>query len=193
MTGEQGASYCARLALGEFPEAYSVDLGAYKGGNPTYAVYGGFGYGDPNDGEMISSALPYAVGGSTAPSGSNPNPLSGKRPDLTPDFDVYHEDGHEISSNCNNCATEPVYPMQHIKSSLEIEVSNNDASNSLRKSSKSIEGPIWWRLENNDGTVVTNWALLGSPEYAIDRLKKEGARRSRSGPMFLTTRDLPLH
>lgn len=172
LTGEQGASYCDRLTLGEFPQAYSVDLGAYKGGNPAYAVYGGFGYGNPNGGEVISSALPYSVGGDTTPSGSNPSPLSGKRSDLTPDFDVYHEDGHEISSNCNNCETEAVHPMQRIKSSLEIEVSNNDASKSLRKNSKSIEGPIWWRLENNDGTVVTDWALLGSPEYAIDRLKK---------------------
>lgn len=100
------------------------------------------------------------------PEGPSHQPIPGSRSDLRPDFDVYHVDGHEISSNCDDCATEPVEVGQRIRTNLEVQVENADVEDYLRDSdSKSIEGPIWWKIEG-----ITDWQLLVSEEYDVDDL-----------------------
>lgn len=50
LSNSAGLNYCTQMTTGAFPNSYSVDLGAYKKGNATYAAYGGWssGSGVPN-------------------------------------------------------------------------------------------------------------------------------------------------
>lgn len=106
---------------------------------------------------------------STPPIGPKPVPISGKRADLRPDFDIYNTDGHEISSNCDDCSGEQVEVGQHVRPKLWVQVNNNADAGKWKRNSNSdtIEGPIWWRIEGK-----TNWTLLGSGEYTIGKLDK---------------------
>lgn len=112
----------------------------------------------------------------TPPIGPNSEPISGKRADLRPDFDIYDTDGHEISSNCNDCSGKVMDVGQQVRPKLWVQVNNNaDAGKWKRKSSSdTIEGPVWWRIEGK-----TNWTLLGSGEYTIGKLDK-GDKRSET-------------
>ena len=90
-------------------------------------------------------------GGDTTPIGTDPQPISGPRVDLRPDFDIKDIDGDELSSNCDNCETKPLRPNQEIKLVLTTQVSNEDAGNFKRDDdSNSIEGPIWYRMGEDD-------------------------------------------
>ncbi len=127
-------------------------------------------YGVMNSGLCGSSSGGDSGGGENLlPTGPNPEEIPGSRADLRPDFDIYHTDGHEISSNCNDCPSEPVEVGQSIKTVLTAQVANNDVDNSLRDSdSNSIEGPIWWRIAGK-----TNWTLLVSEEFDVDDLNED--------------------
>ena len=88
---------------------------------------------------------------STTPIGTDPQPISGPRVDLRPDFDIKDIDGDELSSNCDNYETKPLRPNQEIKLVLTTQVSNEDAGNFKRDDdSNSIEGPIWYRMGAGD-------------------------------------------
>ncbi len=121
-------------------------------------------------GSSVIGILPNPGSGhNLLPTGPNPEEIPGSRADLRPDFDIYHTDGHEISSNCNDCPSEPVEVGQSIKTVLTAQVANNDVDNSLRDSdSNSIEGPIWWRIAGK-----TNWTLLVSEEFDVDDLNED--------------------
>jgi hypothetical protein len=158
------------------------------GGGTTYTYYSdNYDIGNPADidlmltcGEMApicqdsdNDGVADDTGGSVS-QGPSPTPVSGSQPDLTPDFDVFHQDGHEISSNCNNCPTENVSPGQVVAMRLETETHNRNVQTSdLRDAnSQSIDGEIWCQVEG-----YTDWQeILGSEdelEYDVDNLVKE--------------------
>ncbi|NCU41372.1 MAG: hypothetical protein EOM19_01445 [Candidatus Moranbacteria bacterium] len=142
-------------------EPYSCDFGSDPYGSGSGGGLGGGGGG--GSGGSIPTPPP------TPPIGSNLEPISGKRADLRPDFDIYDASGNEISSNCNDCSGKVVDVGQNVRPKLWVQVNNNaDAGKWKRKSSSdTIEGPIWWRIEGK-----TDWALLGSGEYTIGKLDK---------------------
>ncbi|MBP9697959.1 MAG: CHAP domain-containing protein [Candidatus Moranbacteria bacterium] len=61
LSNSAGLNYCARMTVGDFPNAYSVDLGAYKGGNAAYAAYGGW-----SSGSGVSNSFNLKVNSFTA-------------------------------------------------------------------------------------------------------------------------------
>ncbi len=101
-------------------------------------------------------------------SGGGLPPVPGDTTDLTPDFDIYHVDGHEISSNHDDDPIGTVYVGQEIRLRLETEVHNDDVSNHLRdEDSDSIEGPIYYWIE---GMIPKT--LYVSEEFDVDDLDK---------------------
>ncbi len=115
-------------------------------------------YGDPSVG----------YGGGGLP------PAPGDKPDITPDFDILHKDGHEISSNCDNCPMENVQPNQVIVMRLEAQTNNRDVKTSdlFDSNSQSIDGEIWCRVRG-----ITDWKEIpGSEdvmEFDVDNLVTE--------------------
>lgn len=86
--------------------------------------------------------------------------------DLAPNFDIYHEDGQEISANYDDDPIGTVYVGQRIRLNLEIEVDNDDVSNYLRDNdSDSIEGPVNYWI---DGAISRT--LYISEEFDVDDL-----------------------
>lgn len=117
------------------------------------------------------NTLADSVGGMGGGGESYGSHTSGSLPDFTPDFDVYHLDGHEISANCNNCQGESVQPGQVVHMRLEVETHNRDVQvGDLRNSStQSIDGRIKCRVIGK-----TDWQEIpGSEnnlEYDVDNL-----------------------
>ena len=115
-------------------------------GSGGYEICGGSSYVGEDYGND-----PTSDGNDTTPIGPNPQPISGPRVDLRPDFDIKDLDGDELSSNCDNYETKPLRPNQEIKLVLTTQVSNEDAGNFKRDDdSNSIEGPIWYRMGAED-------------------------------------------
>ena len=92
----------------------------------------------------LESPLTVSSGGQTGGDSDGDDPVSGDKPDLTPDFDVYHKDGHEISADCLTCSTEDVLPGQVVTMRFETETHNRDAESSDTRSNYSgdIDGII---------------------------------------------------
>ena len=99
----------------------------------------------------------YGIGGGGFPA------ESGNKTDLTPDFDIYNEQGQEISANSDNYTLKTVYVGQRIRLNLTTEVHNDDTQNHLRDSnSDSIEGPVYYWIDG-----VVNKAHTQNHKYAI--------------------------
>lgn len=113
-----------------------------------------------------------------SPVGVSPQPVSGPKPDITPDFDVFSDAArtHEISANCNDCPGKPVGVGRVIYHRLEAQVSNRDVVTSdLRNSnSQSIDGKVECRVAGH-----TDWQEIpGSEdelEYDVGNLDASGS------------------
>ena len=108
-------------------------------------------------------------GSATSP---GPVPLPGPRSDTRPDFDIYNTAGSELSASSDTYIPKTIVVGQQIRTLLETQVANADVRDSLRGSSNSIEGPIWWKIETGGGTAITGWNLFVSEEFDVDDLNK---------------------
>lgn len=113
------------------------------------------------------------VGGGGPINSPGPVPLPGPRSDTRPDFDIFNTSGAEISANSDNYTPKTVQVSQRIQTVLKTQVSNADVKNSLRDSdSNSIEGPVWWKIEDETGKEIIGWRLLVSEEFDVSDLDK---------------------
>lgn len=107
--------------------------------------------------------------GSSGPSpvGVIPQPVSGSKPDITPDYDVFSDAArtHEVSANCSNCPGKPVGVGQVIYHRLEAQVSNRDVVTSdLRNgNSQSIDGKVECRVAG-----YTDWQEIPGSENELE-------------------------
>ncbi len=113
---------------------------------------------NPNKIAVVSEAFAGMGGGSAD---SEP----GSKPDITPDFDILHQDGHEISANCDNCPTENVNPNQVITMRLEAQVNNRDVEESdlFNSNSQSIDGEVFCRVRG-----ITDWQEIPGSEDVME-------------------------
>lgn len=142
-------------------------------------------------GTLDSCSAPDVTVADTTPSGSGGTPVSGKRSDITPNYDVYHQDGHEISADCRTCKTESVTEGQRVRDVLKMLVANDGAKDNLRiKDRKYIRGVIWYAIHEKDGSVFQPWAILpgGDFDIHVDRLDKG---RSPDEEVWSTIPDFP--
>jgi len=124
-------------------------------------------YGTVVQGSLCGSGGSSGSSGGGTGNGGLP-PVTGDKTDLTPDFDIYNEQGQEISSNHSDDPIQTVQVGQQIKLNLTTEVHNDDTENHLRNSnSNSIEGPIYYWIEG-----IVPKTLIVSEEFDVDDLDK---------------------
>lgn len=126
---------------------------------PTYAVNNICASEVPGNPPLVAGP----VNSPGFPKEPGPVATTGPRVDLVPDFDVFsdREKHNEISANCNNsesCWATTVDPGQTVFLRLEAQVHNANADKYKRKDSKTIEGPIWWRIEGS----ADGWQLIAN-------------------------------
>jgi hypothetical protein len=114
---------------------------------------GGIGGGDPTPID-------------TTPIGETPEPESGPRADLYPDYDI-KRNGGEISANCDNCNGKAITAGEELEYKGAIKVANDDAGNWKRKDSVTkVEGTFFWRIPG----LQDSWKEFCTEEYTISKL-----------------------
>ncbi len=155
LSGQQGVSYCAKIANGDYPNAKSIDLGMYKGGTVSYAAYGGWSYQTTKDpGNVILNPQP-----------STPT-------NLVPHVDVYDQAGTELSADCRTCSVRPVKEGQIVRVKQTNETKDADAKPSLREDFNSVPIATWWRIEDAGRNAITPWKLLFDRNFGLSNMKK---------------------
>lgn len=155
LSGQQGVSYCAKIANGDYPNAKSIDLGMYKGGTVSYAAYGGWSYQTTKDpGNVILNPQP-----------STPT-------NLVPHVDVYDQAGTELSADCRTCSVRPVKEGQIVRVKQTNETKDADANPSLREDFNSVPIATWWRIEDAGRNAITPWKLLFDRNFGLSNMKK---------------------
>lgn len=114
---------------------------------------GGVGSGDPTPID-------------TTPIGETPEPESGPRADLYPDYDI-KRNGGEISANCDECFGKAVTAGEELEYKGQIKVANDDAGNWKRKESvEKVEGTFFYRIPG----LQNSWKEFCTEEYTISKL-----------------------
>ena len=102
----------------------------------------------------------------TSPEGITPEPVSGPRADLYPDYDI-KRNGGEISANCDECFGKAVTAGEELEYKGAIKVANDDAGNWKRKDSvEKVEGTFFWRIPG----LQDSWKEFCTEEYTISKL-----------------------
>jgi len=149
----------------------------------------------PNGNQGYVTPGLWTGGGGTTPIGTNPNPIPGKRADLTPKFDVEDKAGNELSATCRDCETKPLRPNQQVDLLCIAETANDKTENHKRdKGSQSIECVIWYRMGSGDTwkeAIPRNDEK--SPEMTISKLRPGNDIKDTAGWRIPDAPGQPLH
>lgn len=138
---------------------------------------------------LAGCGVPDITNPDTTPKSSGVKVSPGKRSNIIPDLDVYHEDGHEVSADCHTCKTEPLIEGQKVRISFKMRVENDGAKDHLRiKDREKVGGKIWYLVSENNGMVFQGWQELANFDISIDRL---GNGRSPDEEVVWRIPDMP--